>query len=280
MIREVIASGRNVEDAIENGCVRLGKQREDVEYEIVELPKKGLFGKIKAEAQVKVFYGEADEELTKLSIAQAYIKDILGAMGIIDVEQIVDEREDSATITLKGEDLGVIIGRRGETLDALQYLVSLACNKADGDYYRITVDCGNFREKREKTLQELAQKISKSVLKTGRSCTLEPMNPYERRIIHAVISEVEGVSSKSVGEEPHRKVVISSNSARRPYNNNRSGGYRNNNNSNARPQPRREFNKPSSFEKPETKEGPPAEKISDKDLFKDDGSKLYSKIDL
>ena len=136
-------------------------------------------------------------------------------MDIHEVEQVVEQSPEGATITLKGADLGVIIGRRGETLDALQYLVSLCCNKLGGDYYRITVDCGNFREKREQTLKELAAKIARTVSKTGRSCTLEPMNPYERRIIHSVISETEGVTSKSIGEEPHRKVVISSENLRR-----------------------------------------------------------------
>ena len=136
-------------------------------------------------------------------------------MDIHEVEQVVEQSPEGATITLKGADLGVIIGRRGATLDALQYLVSLCCNKLGGDYYRITVDCGNFREKREQTLKELAAKIARTVSKTGRSCTLEPMNPYERRIIHSVISETEGVTSKSIGEEPHRKVVISSENLRR-----------------------------------------------------------------
>ena len=270
MVREVIVSDKTVEAAIEQGCRQLQKERDDVEYEILEMPKKGLFGKIKSEAKVRVYLVEEEDILAsvmekpapkvkkekpqrepqpqkpaqpvkqhtekadvaqkpaaekkaispeisakKLEAAQQYIRDILAAMDIHEVEQVVEQSPEGATITLKGADLGVIIGRRGETLDALQYLVSLCCNKLGGDYYRITVDCGNFREKREQTLKELAAKIARTVSKTGRSCTLEPMNPYERRIIHSVISETEGVTSKSIGEEPHRKVVISSENPRR-----------------------------------------------------------------
>lgn len=120
-------------------------------------------------------------------------------------------------MTLTGDGLGVLIGRRGETLDALQYLSGLVANRMEGEYFRITIDSGNYREKRERTLELLAKKLSSQVLKNGRSMTLEPMNPYERRIIHATVQNIDGVSSSSIGEEPNRRVVISSANSRRPF---------------------------------------------------------------
>ena len=146
----------------------------------------------------------------------------------IDVEM----KEDSAILTLVGENLGILIGRHGETLDALQYLTSLVCNRVEGSYFRITLDCGNYREKREEALKELAKKISVKVKRTGRSQTLEPMNPYERRIIHAVLTDIDGVTSKSKGEEPYRRVVVISTNRNRGGNNsyhgNRNRGGNNN----------------------------------------------------
>ncbi|MDE6103981.1 MAG: single-stranded DNA-binding protein, partial [Oscillospiraceae bacterium] len=113
-----------------------------------------------------------------------------------------------------------VIGRRGETLDALQYLSSLVANRIEGDYIRISLDSCGYREKREETLKSLAERISEKVLKNGRSTVLEPMNPYERRIIHSVVSKIDGVNSKSIGEEPYRKIVISSDNPKK-YNNKR-----------------------------------------------------------
>ena len=107
-----------------------------------------------------------------------------------------------------GDGVGQIIGRRGDTLDSLQYLCSLVANRKGGDYLRVTVDCGDYRLRRRATLETLAKKLSAQVLKTGHSKSLEPMNPFERRIIHAAVSVIEGVSSASVGDEPNRRVVI------------------------------------------------------------------------
>ena len=129
-------------------------------------------------------------------------------MGI-DAEINIAAVEEGFFVDIDSSGSGAVIGRRGETLDALQYLTSLVVNKMDGDYKRITLDSCGYREKREETLIQLAEKISNKALKTGRPTTLEPMNPYERRIIHSAVAKVEGVNSKSVGEEPFRKVVIS-----------------------------------------------------------------------
>ncbi len=160
----------------------------------------------------------------KVKIAKDYIRSILNAMEI-DVNFVVYQNETGAIINIESDNNGTIIGRRGETLDSIQYLCSIIANKGDKDYFRITIDCLGYRSKRKETLQQLAVKVAKSVLRSGRSQQLEPMNPYERRVIHSAISEIEGVSSRSVGEEPYRKIIISSNN---PKNNNRrrQGGRR------------------------------------------------------
>lgn len=213
MLVEAIAVGKTVAEAAELAAAQLGVPVSAVQTEVLEEPKRSLLGKIKGEAKVRVFYEK--EEQTKVQLAKEYITTILTAMGLsgFTIEESGDE--DHAVLNIEGEGLGVIIGRRGETLDAIQYLAALAANRLGGDYFRITVDSGGYRSKREKTLMRLAEKLSKTVLRTGRSSTLEPMNPYERRIIHSVVSGIEGVVSKSIGEEPNRRVVISSTNPRR-----------------------------------------------------------------
>lgn len=176
----------------------------------------------------------------KVKLARDYITSILRAMDV-DAQFTVYQNETGAVMNIDSNNNGTIIGRRGETLDALQYLCSIIANKGDKDYFRITIDCLGYRSKRKDTLEQLAAKVAKSVLRTGRSQPLEPMNPYERRVIHSAISKIDGVSSRSVGEEPYRKIIISSNNPRpnnRRRNNdrrdggNRRGGERRNNNRN------------------------------------------------
>ncbi len=150
----------------------------------------------------------------KVKLAMDYITSVLNAMDVT-AEFKVYQNETGAIIEVESDNNGSIIGRRGETLDAIQYLCSIIANKGDKDYFRITIDCFGYRKKRKETLEQLAAKVAKSVLRTGRSQPLEPMNPYERRVIHSAISEIEGVSSRSVGEEPYRKIVISSNNPRK-----------------------------------------------------------------
>ena len=247
MIIESIKEAKSLEEAVLLACEELGKDRMDVSEEVLCLPKKGLFGSYKQLAKVRVYYEIADakpekkaqapkheekkeskpvkevkevkqapapkivdSELgnKKITVAQNYLTNILNAMGLEGITQTVVKSEKSAIIRLDGDGLGAIIGRRGETLDAIQYLVSLVCCRKESEDYRVYIDCGNFREKREETLRELAAKVAKQVQKNGRNTTLEPMNPYERRIIHSVISEIPGLFSRSTGEEPHRKVVI------------------------------------------------------------------------
>ena len=205
MNREVIATGKSVDEALKRGYEMLGVGEGEALWEIIDTPKKGFLGLGAAPAKVRVYI-----EMSKAQAAVDYLQEIFEKMGLKDVQIEVTEAENSANIALSGDGLGVLIGRRGETLDALQYLAGLVANRMEGDYYRIVVDSGNYREKREKTLENLAKKLSSQVIRTGRSMTLEPMNPYERRVIHATIQGIDGVTSSSIGEEPSRRVVISS----------------------------------------------------------------------
>ncbi len=164
-------------------------------------------------------------ESEKVRNAIRYLDKVLGQLGVENYTISTVQNEDTVVLDIVGEKLGVIIGRRGETLDALQYLTILASNKAENSYCRIAVDCNGYRAKRKETLEALAVKTAHRVLKQGRRVTLEPMNPYERRIIHSKVAEIEGVFSNSIGEEPFRKVVISSNT-KPTYNKGERGGRR------------------------------------------------------
>ena len=159
----------------------------------------------------------------KAELAAAYLTEVIKAMEVKDFTITPKMREDTLVLLIEGRDLGVVIGRRGETLDSLQVLTGLAANRGEGEYVRVNLDSGNFREKRTKTLEELAVKMAKNAVRTGRSTTLEPMNPYDRRIIHAAVAGVEGAASTSIGEEPNRRVVISSLNPRKPQQDRRGG---------------------------------------------------------
>ena len=166
----------------------------------------------------------ADTLEGKARAAADYLRSVLSAMDI-QAEITAAFPENGVILRLAGEGLGVIIGRRGETLDALQYLCGLVANRQEGNYLRVTIDSGNYRQKRERTLEQLAKKLSGNVVRFGRPATLEPMNPYERRIIHSTVSKLEGVTSASIGEEPNRRVVISPTNPR-PVQPNRGKGGR------------------------------------------------------
>ncbi|WP_019679752.1 RNA-binding cell elongation regulator Jag/EloR [Ruminococcus flavefaciens] len=208
------------------------KAAEPVKTEAQESPAENVAEDMEEEAySLDNFTLIEDEALInpKVKLAKNYITSILRAMDV-DAEFVVYQNETGAVINIESNNNGTIIGRRGETLDAIQYLCSIIANKGDKDYYRITIDCLGYRSKRKETLEQLAAKVAKSVLRTGRSQPLEPMNPYERRVIHSAISAIDGVSSRSVGEEPYRKIIISSNNPRRGggrRDNRRDGGRRN-----------------------------------------------------
>lgn len=204
MKKEMITEAASVEEAKQAAAQALGKSEEELTFEVLREPQKktlGLFGGCTAQVKATV-------TLTPASAAAAYLKEILAAMGCGEVAIAVTEEGNTCTLALEGEDLGFVIGRRGDTLDALQYLVGLVANRVDNAYYRVTLDIGDYRAKREKALSGLARKIGGQVARTGRKHSLEPMNPYERRIIHTVIQGMDGVTSWSVGSEPNRHVII------------------------------------------------------------------------
>lgn len=304
MIKEAVATGATVEEAIKNATAELGAPAlAEVHTEVVAMPTKkilGLFGGTPAKARAWYEVPDAVETAAKpktapkqtakvpvekqkakvekpqakqapaqqeetvvvaaeentvvdisksasLTSAANYLQAILKGMGVAQVDiKAFRTVEDEIILELDcGEDYGIVIGRRGETLDSIQYLTRLVANKKkeESEYLRISINVGNYREKRKTTLRELAKKNSEKVLKYGRNVTFEPMNPYERRIIHTAVQEIEGVTSYSVGTDANRRVVIAlaegykaTNPSRGGYNRrggkggyNRGGKGRNNN---------------------------------------------------
>lgn len=214
MIREAVAKGETVEVAFAKACEELGVDTTEAEMDILELPTKktfGLFGG--SPARVRAYI---EEKSDPAEAAAEYLKKVLREMGLSDVEIEITREENGAALKLSGEDVGFVIGHRGETLDALQYLASLVANHVEDSYYRITLDVGNYREKRKDTLEALGKRMAVRAVKSGRNSALEPMNPYERRIIHTAVQTVEGAKSWSEGEDLNRHVVIGPEGGERP----------------------------------------------------------------
>lgn len=197
-------TGKNIDDAVENGLKELKLKADKVEVEVLEHGSKGLFGLGAKPAKVKL---TVKHDFT--TIANVFLTDILDKMAI-KAEIHIEEDDDVIRVNLVGPDMGILIGYRGETLDALQYLLSLVINKEnkDNDYKKVILDTESYRKKREETLIRLANKLAYKVNKYNKSITLEPMNPYERRIIHAALQSNPHVTTHSQGDEPYRKVVI------------------------------------------------------------------------
>lgn len=204
VLKEAIKEAATIEEAKAAAVRELGVPEEKVLFEVLQAPQKktlGLFGG--CPARVRAYL-----EVTPASRAAEYLEEILRGLGVETPAIEVKEEEGGCVLMLSGDDLGFIIGRRGETLDALQYLTGLVANRVDSGYYRVTLDIGNYREKREQSLTGLARKIAGQAARTGHKTSLEPMNPYERRIIHTAVQEIKGATSWSVGSEPNRHVVI------------------------------------------------------------------------
>lgn len=197
-------TGKTVEDALKAALSELQVTEDRVEVEVLDEGSKGLFKLIGAKpARIKV---KVKKDYTY--DAKTFLRDVLNAMGV-KAEIKIREEDNVLKINLVGPDMGIIIGYRGETLDSLQYLVSLVVNKEqDAEYKRVLLDTENYRAKREETLRRLANKTAYKVRKSGRSFRLEPMNPYERRIIHSALQNDQYVESFSEGDEPYRRVVI------------------------------------------------------------------------
>ncbi|MBM7615587.1 RNA-binding cell elongation regulator Jag/EloR [Alkaliphilus hydrothermalis] len=196
-------TGKTVDEAIEAGLKELSKAREQVQIEILEKPAKGFLGLIGNKmARVKLTVLDLPED-----DAKNFLNDVLMTMGI-EAEIHAKLEKDNLNVNIEGPNMGVIIGRRGQTLDSLQYLVSLVVNKNRDNYLKVFIDTENYREKREETLVRLANKMARKAKKIGKTISLEPMNPYERRIIHAALQGNPFVQTFSEGDEPYRKVVI------------------------------------------------------------------------
>lgn len=200
--KDVIQNAKTVELAVEAGAKELGVDPSKVTYEILQQPTKGFLGLGAAEAIVKVIY-----EPTSADKAQDFLVKVLENMGI-EAETSVHETEDGCEIDIKGENLGVLIGRHGDVLDSLQYLATLAANKGGKGYYRVSIDIEGYREKRREALVQLARRMAEKAVKYNRSFALEPMSPYERRIIHSECHDIPGVATYSVGDDADRKVII------------------------------------------------------------------------
>ena len=208
MKKEIIVTGKTIDEALANAAEQLGVKAEDVKYEVIDEPKKGLFGIGAVPAKIQATYTLKGEE-----IALEFVKKLVSDMQLdVTVEMSYSAEREGMLIDIQGEGAGVLIGHHGDTLDSIQYLANLAANKKiDGEkraHVKITVDAENYRSKREETLRALARRMADKVLKYKKSVMLEPMNPYERRIIHSEIQGIEGVSTNSIGSENNRKIVV------------------------------------------------------------------------
>ncbi len=202
----VVKTAKTVDEALQEALVELKATEKDVEYEVIEEASKGLFGLIGTkEAKIKVVLKNDPEEK-----ADKFLDGILKGMGIIALHDIsIDEDIMRIEINnISSSDMGILIGKRGNTLDSIQYLLSLAINKERDNYLKVILDAEGYRAKREETLKRLANKMAEKAKYSKRPVKLEPMNPYERRIIHSALQEFEGVSTYSEGNEPYRRVVI------------------------------------------------------------------------
>ena len=194
--------GKTVEEAIENGLKALGITRESAEVEVLEEPVKGFLGIGAKPAKVKVEAKKSDGER-----AICFLNGLFDLMDV-NAKCNLSQEEEKVIIDVITDNSSAIIGYRGEVLDAIQNLAGAVANIGRDDYRRVVVDCEGYREKREETLKSLAQKLAAKAVRTGRKVTLEPMNPYERRILHSALSDSTEVKTASEGKEPNRYVVI------------------------------------------------------------------------
>ena len=197
-------SAKTVDDAITEGLVKLGTTSDKVEYEVIEKGSSGFLGIGSKPAVVKI---------RKKSDTEDYVYDFLHSVFLamnLEVEIIITKSEDgkNVDVELKGEEMGVLIGKRGQTLDSLQYLTNLAVGKQVSEYVKVKIDTEDYRKRRRDTLENLARNIAYKVKRTKRSVSLEPMNPFERRVIHSALQNDRYVNTHSEGEEPYRHVVV------------------------------------------------------------------------
>ena len=203
-------TGKTVEEAIENGLSELGLTKENADIRVLEEGKKKLFGSVKARVEI------APMEANKITTADgktdgertvAFLEGLFELLNVTACTELVSEGE-KIEINVTAANTNSIIGKRGETLDAVQTLAGAVANTGREEYKRVVVDCENYRENREATLKKLAENLAQKATRLGKKIKLEPMNPYERRIIHSALSEIDGVKTESEGKEPNRYIVV------------------------------------------------------------------------
>lgn len=197
-------TAKTVDDAVTEALIKLETTSDKIEYEVLDKGSSGFLGFNSKPAKIKVRKKETMEDGIR-----EFLENVCEAMGLV-VEVIVEKDDENGfvNVEIKGQDMGILIGKRGQTLDALQYLTSLVANKTQNEYVRVKLDTENYRKRRKETLENLAKNIAFKVKKSRRPVALEPMNPYERRIIHSALQHDNYVTTHSEGEEPYRKVVV------------------------------------------------------------------------
>ena len=228
-------SGKTLDDAITNACQKLTVTSARLDYEVIEKGSAGFLGIASKPAVIRARIKDENEQINadKVEVKsenkvtdkksaekknfepgnyadpKEFLEKVFAAMNMdVSIDVKMDEVENEMSIDLKGEEMGVLIGKRGQTLDAIQYLTSLVVNKEKEDYVRVVVDAENYRSKREKTLEMLAERLADKVIRTKKSVRLEPMNPYERKVIHATLQSNDRVTTRSEGQDPYRRVII------------------------------------------------------------------------
>ena len=212
-------SAKTADEALTNAMLEIGTTADNLEYEIIEKESSGFLGIFSKPARIKVRLKKSLE-----NTAKSFLEKVFKAMDITTtIDIIYREENEMLEINLVGEEMGVLIGKRGQTLDSLQYLVSLVINKNTENYVKVKLDTENYRARRKETLENLAKNIAYKVKRNRKSVTLEPMNPYERRIIHSTLQNDKFVETYSEGDEPYRKVVINYKKTNKDYKPNKYG---------------------------------------------------------
>lgn len=198
-------TGKTVDEALTEALIKLETTSDKIEYEVIDKGSNGILGFIggkPAKIKVRKIYTLEDK-------VREFLGNVFKAMNLeVKVDIDYNESEGNMNINLSGDEMGIIIGKRGQTIDSLQYIVSLAANKESESYVRVKLDTENYRQRRRETLENLAKNIAYKVKRTRKSVSLEPMNPYERRIIHSALQNDKYVATKSDGEEPYRHVIV------------------------------------------------------------------------
>lgn len=201
-------TGKNVQECLASALADLQASEDQIEYEVVDEGKSGFLGFKARPAEIRARLKKSETELA-LERGREFLENVFREMNLkVSIDMNYDEAEKTVSINLSGDNMGVLIGKRGQTLDSLQHLVSLVINRSTEDFLRVKMDTENYRERRKETLEMLAKNVAAKVLRTRKPVALEAMNPYERRIIHIALQDEKYVYTKSEGEEPYRHVVV------------------------------------------------------------------------